>query len=74
MTLKEFSVKYDVPYHLVYGASYRVQPRATLIREKDYTEESIYTAVKDVLKNRVNYHRYLMEKDLGILKRMGEKV
>lgn len=74
MTIKEFSVKYDVPYHLVYASSYRVQPTATVLRDRDFPEDGLRDAVTALLKERVTFHRQIMEKDVQILERMGVSV
>ena len=50
MTIKEFAYKYTLPYHLVYKASFTVQPIATLERDRDYREE-------DLLKETTTYVR-----------------
>ena len=50
MTIKEFAYKYTLPYHLVYKASFTVQPIATLERDRDYR-------VEDLLKETTTYVR-----------------
>lgn len=53
MTIKEFSNKYKVPYHLAYAASYKVKPVWTMTRDRDYDEKELYKAVHFLLEERV---------------------
>ena len=53
MTIKEFAYKYTLPYHLVYKASFTIQPVATLIRDRDYREEDLIKETRTYVKRRL---------------------
>lgn len=70
MTLKEFAEKHGVPYHIVYGASYRVKPVATMQRDRDFLEKDLLDAVTAMLQERIGYHRQIIRKDQEMLERV----
>lgn len=45
MTVKEFAVKYDVPYRMVFDASYSLPYTMRNDKEKDYKPEDLKDAV-----------------------------
>ena len=53
MTLKEFARKYEIPYSLVWQASYDVQPAASMHRNKDFSEKELYRSVMHILSMRM---------------------
>ena len=67
MTLKEFAKKYDIPYHIVYEASYKVPVISTLQRDREYPEKALFVEVRRVVKNRISRHRDLAMKQEEIL-------
>ena len=60
MTLKEFAQKYDVPYHVVYEASYKVPAISTMMRDRDFPEDELFDATSDLIEERINRHAKLM--------------
>ena len=62
MTLKEFSRKYDVPYHFVYETSYRVQPISTERMDREYPEKELYNEVLKVIDEKIAKHKANLEK------------
>ena len=56
MTLKEFSIKYEVPYNLVYDSSYGVKPVSTLRRDRDFPEKDLYQSVVQNINRRIKRH------------------
>jgi hypothetical protein len=52
MTLKEFARKYEIPYSLVWEASYNVKPTATIQRSKDFPEFELYASIMKLLSRR----------------------
>ena len=60
MTIKEFSDKYGIPYHIAYEASYKVQPVGTFIRDKDFPEDLLFAETKRIVQKRAKKHMELM--------------
>ena len=52
MTIKEFSMKYEIPYSLAWQASYDVKPAETIRRNKDFSEKDLYRSVMHLLSQR----------------------
>ena len=52
MTIKEFSRKYNVTYHLAYLASYGVQSESTWVRDRDFPEDKLYKNLVSLLNTR----------------------
>lgn len=73
MTLKEFSRKYDVPYHIVYTASYKVQPESTWFKDKDYPEKELREQVLIISSKAVEKHMRLMELHVQVMKNLEGK-
>lgn len=67
MTLKEFAQKYDVPYHIVYEASYKVPAISTMRKDREYPEKELFLEVRRVVTNRISRHRDLTRKQAEIL-------
>jgi hypothetical protein len=67
MTLKEFAQKYDVPYHVVYEASYKVPAISTMRKDREYPEKELFLEVRRVVTNRISRHRDLARKQAEIL-------
>ena len=70
MTLKEFSRKYNVPYHIVYEASYAVHPISTDRYDREYPEEGIRKEVANRLKASIERHEMMAAKQRDILKNL----
>ena len=60
MTLKEFSDKYNVPYHIVYNASYKVHTVSNLQKDRDYDEADLFDATREQIRKRIEKHRKLL--------------
>ena len=65
MTLKEFSLKYDIPYGIVYESSCKLSSYATLRRDREYDEDDIRQAVLRLVKGRIKRHRDIALKHKG---------
>ena len=52
MTIKEFSQKYEITYHLAYLASYGVQPVSNMCKDRDFPEEALYKSLQSLLNKR----------------------
>lgn len=70
LTLKEFSRKYQVPYHIVYEASYKVHAISTMQKDREYPEKELFTEVRSVLSGRMRHHRDLARKQAEILDKL----
>lgn len=57
MTIKGFSEKYQVPYYIVYEASYKVQPVGTWVRDRDFPEDRLFEETKKLVGKRIEKHR-----------------
>ena len=51
MTIKEFSQKYEIPYNIVYQATYEVKPERNDEKVKEYNEFRLKEAVRVILDN-----------------------
>lgn len=57
MTLKDFSRKYDIPYGVVYAASYKVQPVCGDVYEREYPEKELRAALYESVCSKINYYQ-----------------
>ncbi len=62
MTIKEFSHKYGVPYHIVYEATYKVPAISTMRMDREFPEDGLYKEVERVISSRMEKHRKLYHK------------
>ena len=49
MTIKEFAEKYNVPYNIVYQATYEVKPTGNEEKAKTYDEQQLREAVSNIV-------------------------
>lgn len=70
MTLKEFANKYQIPYNVVYEASYKVQPISTVRRDRDFPEKQLFIETRCVIKNKIDRHRDIARKQAEMLDRL----
>lgn len=70
MTINEFSAKYGIPYHLVYEASYRVNPVEPDIRDRDYPEDILFSETHRIVTARIKKHRAHLDKLSGMMDRL----
>ena len=70
MTLKEFAQKYDVSYHIVYEASYKVPSMLTMKKDREYPEKELFAEVKNVLKTKAKRHRELALRQAEMLEHL----
>ena len=73
MTLKEFSKKYDIPYHLVYEVSYKVPYYLTEHSYREYHEDLLFKAVAGLLIRRVDKNREIVKEQIEMLRRLNER-
>lgn len=73
MTLKEFSEKYDVPYYLVYEASYRVRPISSMIRDRDFDEECLFRETVKLIERRIMKYEKMMKQNIEAQKKLYVK-
>ena len=66
MTLKEFSKAYNVPYHIVYEASYKVPTESNLMRDRDFSERGLFDAVMEIADKRIEKHTRVLERQRKI--------
>ena len=53
MTIKEFAVKYTLPYHVAYKASFHVKPVESIVRDRDYDEKELCNEIIRYCKRRL---------------------
>lgn len=70
MTLKEFALKYNVPYHVVYEASYKVPTVSTMRKDREYPEKELFLQVRRLVNARLKHHRELAGKQAEILDKL----
>ena len=70
MTLKEFSQKYGVPYHIVYEASYYVKPEQSVRRDRDFDEFKLYYTVKGIVQERINRYTEVLQGHQAVMNRL----
>lgn len=70
MTLKEFSKQYGIPYHIVYEASYKVQPISTDLRDREWPEHGLLEETHRLVCERITLHRQAMDKNIEIKERL----
>ena len=73
MTLKEFSRKYQVPYHIVYEASYKVPAISTMRKDREFPEKQLFVEVMSAVNNKIRKHRDMAHKQAEILDRLRGK-
>lgn len=71
MTIKEFAKKYDVPYNLVYDATYRVKPESTWMRDRDYPEQALHDEIVSILRKRIGRLERSVVKNRTFLDKLG---
>ena len=70
MTIREFADKYDIPYHIVYESTYKVQTVSTMRKDREYPEKELFTEVRSLVNERLKYHRELAGKQAEILDKL----
>ena len=70
MTLKEFSKQYGIPYHIVYEASYKVQPISTDLRDREWPEHDLLIETHGLVCDRIKFHREMLDKNIEIKERL----
>lgn len=60
MTIREFADKYNVPYHIIYEATYNVTAISTMRKDREYPEDELFNAASDLIEERINKHTKLM--------------
>ena len=73
MTLKKFADKYQIPYHVVYNASYLVTPASREIYDRQYREEELKKAVRKMTVRRIRKFAGYLKKQQEILEKMKEE-
>lgn len=68
MTIKEFSIKHEIPYSVVYNASYLVKNYTGNIRSKQYDEEDLRCAVETHMIHRIQRLEKSLDEAYGIIK------
>lgn len=56
MTIKGFSEKYNVPYHIVYEATYKVPAVSTMQKDREYPEDDMHREVRSIVNSRLSFH------------------
>ena len=74
MTVNEFSDKYDVPYHIVYEATYKIQPISPARRDREFHEKDMFRSVKEIAEKRFTKHKRLAKKQIEILENLKKVV
>lgn len=70
MTLKEFAKKYDIPYNVVYSATYNVRPLSTWMHDRDYPEQALHDEIISILQKRIGRLKRDIEKNEGFLAKL----
>ena len=71
MTIKEFSVKYGVPYNIVYDASCEMKyKQLSPYDHKQYDEKVMFDVVVRVIKQRIKRYQELADRQIEILNRL----
>ena len=70
MTLKEFSRKYDIPYHVVYEVSYNVQPITTRLKQREWDEKGLFTETNRFVNDRIKFHRESLDRYVELKDRL----
>lgn len=73
MTLKDFSKKYNIPYSIVYAASYKVQPVVCDVYEREYPERELCSALYDIVNSRIDYYQDLMIRNINYKHNLEDK-
>ena len=70
MTCKEFSIKYNIPYHIAYAATYKVKPVSSMLRDRDYPEDALLDAVRKMLQQRIKKNKAILDEQVNALNRL----
>lgn len=73
MTIKKFCSKYDLPYQIVYNATWGLTPYENGWRDKEYDEELLKQEVTRQAEERVERNRLNLEKAEKILSHLKSK-
>lgn len=73
MTLKGFSRKYGIPYHIVYEASYNVQPVINDIYEREYPESDMVEALHKIICFRIDHYQDMMIRNINYKHNLEDK-
>ena len=79
VTIKAFAKKYGVPMSIAFEASYDVQPKATMERDKDFDEQEMYDSLVKILDKREDklfeqYYKIVkMIREVRRIERSGRK-
>lgn len=71
MTLKAFSEKYGLSYHMVFNASYNVQKRATVERDNDFPEIELLGAVNAIISGKIEKLSRMIDTHVATLNRIN---
>ena len=66
VTIKEFADKYDLPYHTVWEATYKVKPESTWFRDRDYPENKLKIALIENTKHRIRRYKKKITEQIDI--------
>ena len=72
MTIKEISKKYDIPYNIVYQATYGLEASKYYGRERKYDEKAVVHNLKAILQSRISRYSETLEDLKGMLNRMNK--
>ena len=70
MTLKEFARTYQIPYHTVYEASYKVSPISTDMKDREWPEKELAIETHRLVCERIKFHRDAIDKNIEIKERL----
>ena len=74
MTVNEFSDKYDVPYRIVYEATYKISPISPARRDREFHEKDMLRSVKQIAEKRFTKHKTMAKKQIKILENLKKAV
>ena len=70
MTIREFSIKHDIPYWLAYQCSFGVLPESTMQRNKDFSETMMLENLINIQKLKVRKAKDVFDAEEKELKRI----
>lgn len=70
MTLIEFARTYEIPYHTVFKASYKVQPISTDLKDREWPERELVNETHRLVCERIKFHKDAMDKNIAIKERL----
>ena len=73
MTLKDFSRKYDIPYSIVYAASYKVHPVYGEVYEREYPESELRSALYETVSSRIDHYQDMMIRNINYKHNLEDK-